>query len=102
MPRRADTLSERKAALAARCDAERAAFAVEAAELQARTRWIDWGWRCAVAVGPKLPMLAPVAGFLLSRHLPGASRLAGRLLTLWQMAKRAGPVVSRLRAAWGH
>lgn len=94
-------LLERKAALVARCEAERVALAEEAGEFRYRVRWIELGWDTGRVVLPRLKFLAPVLGLVLARNLPRGARVIGVLQTAWQLGRRLVPMLSGWRAALG-
>jgi len=95
------SLEAQKAALTARCDADRERLAEDTAEFRHRARWIELGWDLGQAVLPRLKFFAPVLGFLIARRLPRGARALGSLQALWQIGQRLAPLAATLRSSWG-
>ncbi|NJK92962.1 MAG: hypothetical protein HC904_14775 [Blastochloris sp.] len=82
-----DQLSERKARLVQRCEAERAVVVTTCEDLRDSMSWVDMGMAAASMIAPKAKLFLPVLALALG---------SGRLGSLG----RAGSLVSKVVAGW--
>lgn len=75
-----DRLRAQRELLVAQCDVQRGIVRVDCARLRGSFGWLDRGSEWVHRARPWLPLLAPVAGFLVVRRWRQVLRVAGRTL----------------------
>lgn len=83
-------LRERRELLVAECDVQRGIAEVEIARLRGSFRWLDSGTALLQRLRPWLPLIAPVAGFIVARRWKSVLRMTGRTVgwrVLWRLLR---------------
>lgn len=91
-PSELERLAGRRRALVAESGELRRQMAEDATGLQCSTAWIERGFSLAQASRALWPILAGLAGLLLTRAGRGWVGKAGKLFSWWRLARRFAPI----------